>query len=68
MKKIFTFIVILTVSLNMQAQEKMYIWQNGVKTSFVVAEVDSITFEKENTPLLRLQQEPRMVMNGWIWD
>lgn len=50
MKKIFTFIVILTVSLNMQAQEKMYIWQNGVKTSFVVAEVDSITFEKENTP------------------
>lgn len=50
MKKIFTFIVILTVSLNMQAQEKMYIWQNGVKTSFVVAEVDSVTFGEDATP------------------
>ena len=28
----------------------MYVWQNGGKTTFVVADVDSVTFGKENTP------------------
>lgn len=46
MKKILLFIAIFAVSLNMQAQEKMFVWQNGVKTDFVVTDVDSITFNQ----------------------
>ena len=46
MKKILLFIAIFAVSLNMQAQEKMFVWQNGAKTDFVVTDVDSITFNQ----------------------
>ena len=46
MKKILLFIAIFAVSLNMQAQEKMFVWQNGAKTDFVVSDVDSITFNQ----------------------
>ena len=46
MKKILLFIAIFAVSLNMQAQEKMFVWQNGVKADFVVTDVDSITFNQ----------------------
>ena len=35
---------------NSMSQREMYIWQNGGKTTFVVADVDSVTFGKENTP------------------
>lgn len=46
MKKILLFIAIIAISLNISAQEQMYIWQNGTKTTFAIAEVDSITHDK----------------------
>ena len=35
---------------NSMSQREMYIWQNGGKTTFVVADVDSVTFGKVDTP------------------
>ena len=46
MKKIFLFATMFAVSLSMLAQEKMFVWQNGAKTDFVVSDVDSITFNQ----------------------
>ena len=37
-------------TLNSMSQREMYVWQGGSKTTFVVADVDSVTFGKENTP------------------
>ena len=46
MKKILLFVAIIAISLNISAQEQMYVWQNGTKTTFAIAEVDSITHDK----------------------
>ena len=46
MKKILLFVAIIAISLNISAQEQMYVWQNGTKTTFAIAEVDSVTFNK----------------------
>ena len=45
MKKILLIVLTLSTSLTLFAQRQMHVWQDGVSTSFAVAEVDSITFE-----------------------
>lgn len=51
MKQRNSKIVIVTLlclfSLTLSAQKHMYVWQDGVKTTFAVADVDSITFTDE---------------------
>lgn len=51
MKQRDSKIVIVTLlclfSLTLSAQKHMYVWQDGVKTTFAVADVDSITFTDE---------------------
>ena len=36
--------------LSLSAQRQMYVWQDGVKTTYEVANVDSITFSKVDNP------------------
>ena len=43
-KKIFFFSLLYLFSLTLSAQKHMYVWQDGVKTTFSIADVDSITF------------------------
>lgn len=51
MKQRNSKIVIVTLlclfSLTLSAQKHMYVWQDGVKTTFAIADVDSITFADE---------------------
>ena len=42
-----TCIALVTITF---AQTHMYVWKNGVKTNYVISEVDSITFGDEETP------------------
>ena len=46
-KKIFFFSLLYLFSLTLSAQMHMYVWQDGVKTTFSIADVDSITFTDE---------------------
>ena len=46
-KKIFFFSLLYLFSLTLSAQMHMYVWQDGVKTTFAIADVDSITFTDE---------------------
>lgn len=46
-KKIFFFSLFYLFSLTLSAQKHMYVWQDGVKTTFSIADVDSITFTDE---------------------
>ena len=46
-KKIFFFSLLFLFSLTLSAQKHMYVWQNGVKTTFAITDVDSITFADE---------------------
>ena len=50
MKKILLIVMTLSTSLTLFAQRQMHVWQDGVSTSFAVAEVDSITFEENIDP------------------
>jgi hypothetical protein len=45
--KIVVVTLLCLFSLTLSAQKHMYVWQNGVKTTFAVADVDSITFTDE---------------------
>ena len=51
MKQMNSKIVVVTLpclfSLTLSAQKHMYVWQDGVKTTFAIADVDSITFADE---------------------
>ena len=47
MKKFTILAMFVAVVLSVSAQYKMHVYENGRKTSFSVANVDSITFEKE---------------------
>ena len=49
MKKILLIVMTLSITLTLFAQRQMQVWQDGVPTSFSVAEVDSITFSSEPT-------------------
>ena len=49
MKKILLLGAMLVMVLTLSAQRQMQVWQNGVPTSFAVAEVDSVTFYNEST-------------------
>ena len=51
MKKILFTGLLLSIALTISAQRQMQVWQDGVPTSFAVAEVDSITF-CEKTPIV----------------
>ena len=46
-KKIFFFSLLFLFSLTLSAQKHMYVWQDGMKTTFSIADVDSITFTDE---------------------
>lgn len=46
MKKILFVATMLAMVLSLSAQRQMYVWQDGVKTTYEVANVDSITFSK----------------------
>ena len=48
MKKFIILAMFVAVVLSVSAQYKMHVYENGRKTSFSVANVDSITFEKED--------------------
>ena len=50
MKKILLIVMTLSTTLTLFAQRQMQVWQDGVSTSFAVAEVDSITFEENIDP------------------
>ena len=50
MKKILLIVLTLSTSLTLFAQRQMHVWQDGVSTSFAVAEVDSVTFEEHIDP------------------
>ena len=50
MKKILLIVMTLSTTLTLVAQRQMQVWQNGMPTSFAVAEVDSITFEENIDP------------------
>lgn len=45
--KIVIFTLLCLFSLTLSAQKHMYIWQDGIKTTFTIADVDSITFTDE---------------------
>ena len=51
MKKILFIGLLLSIALTISAQRQMQVWQDGVPTSFAVAEIDSVTFIKE-TPMI----------------
>ena len=50
MKKILFVATLLAMVLSLSAQRQMYVWQDGVKTTYEVANVDSITFSKVENP------------------
>ena len=50
MKKILFVASMLAMVLSLSAQRQMYVWQDGVKTTYEVANVDSITFSKVENP------------------
>ena len=50
MKKILFVATMLAMVLSLSAQRQMYVWQDGVKTTYEVANVDSITFGKVENP------------------
>ena len=50
MKKILFLASMLAMVLSLSAQRQMYVWQDGVKTTYEVANVDSITFSKVENP------------------
>lgn len=45
--KIVVVALLCLFSLTLSAQKHMYIWQDGIKTTFTIADVDSITFTDE---------------------
>ena len=45
--KIVVITLLCLFSLTLSAQKHMYVWQDGVKTTFAIADVDSITFADE---------------------
>lgn len=45
--KIVIFTLLCLFSLTLSAQKHMYVWQDGVKTTFAITDVDSITFTDE---------------------
>lgn len=49
MKKILFFGMLWSIASITFAQRQMQVWQDGVPTSFAVAEIDSVTFEDKNT-------------------
>lgn len=49
MKKILFIGLLFSIALTISAQRQMQVWQDGVPTSFAVAEIDSVTFEDKNT-------------------
>lgn len=53
MKKVLFFGLFLSITSITFAQRQMQVWQDGVPTSFAVAEIDSVTFnETYNTRLM----------------
>lgn len=53
MKKILFFGMLWSIASITFAQRQMQVWQDGVPTSFAVAEIDSVTFnETYNTRLM----------------
>ena len=48
---------------NSMSQREMYVWQNGGKTSFVVADVDSVTFTKDE----EITPPTTGTENGYEW-
>ena len=48
---------------NSMSQREMYIWQNGGKTTFVVADVDSVTFTKDE----EITPPTTGTENGYKW-
>ena len=50
MKKILFVATMLAMVLSLSAQRQMYVWQDGVKTTYEVANVDSITFSEVENP------------------
>ena len=50
MKKILFFGMLWSIASITFAQRQMQVWQDGMPTSFAVAEVDSITFEENIDP------------------
>ena len=50
MKKILFLATMLAMVLSLSAQRQMYVWQDGVKTTYEVANVDSITFSEVENP------------------
>lgn len=49
MKHFSLLVVLMVLAIGVSAQVNMYVWQNGVKTTYPTNEVDSITFgEDEN--------------------
>ena len=63
MKKIFLFATMFAVSLSMLAQEYMHVWQDGKKTDYVVTEVDSVTFTKDE----KVTPPTTGTENGYEW-
>ena len=47
MKKILFVATMLAMVLSLSAQRQMYVWQDGVKTTYEVANIDSITFNPD---------------------
>ena len=45
MKRFTIFAMFVAMVLSVSAQYKMHVWEHGVKTTFVVSTVDSVTFE-----------------------
>ena len=52
MKKVLFFGLFLSITSITFAQRQMQVWQNGVPTSFAVAEVDSVTFNNSYNSVL----------------
>ena len=48
---------------NSMSQREMYVWQNGGKTTFVVADVDSVTFTKDE----EITPPTTGTENGYEW-
>ena len=48
---------------NSMSQREMYVWQNGGKTTFVVADVDSVTFTKDE----KVTPPTTGTENGYEW-
>ena len=50
-------------TLNSMSQREMYVWQNGGKTTFAVADVDSVTFTKDE----EITPPTTGTENGYKW-